>query len=329
MPVWEPQEEMIVDSAVATLTRHGGLARVRDGAADGRQTDSGLLRTAAEQGWIGILVPEAFGGLGRELRDALVLTRTIGRFVAPEPIALSIATALFLSELKGMTALLERAISGEEVVLAVPVQSRADGLESALTPGIGLADVLIMVEESRAIHVVRRDDPRLTIDAWPTRDGGTTGRAILAKAGENTRQTATGVYPASLVRLLQASELSGLAAEVFDRARAHLDLRKQFGKPLSSFQVLRNRSADIHIANSAGDAVIFEAARAYDGQQRDFAVRTAWRAASLAAERACKEAIQFHGAMGIAEECDIGLFQHRFMAIVSAQRQETIRIVRG
>src|ERR671923_1280172 len=44
-----------------------------------------LLRKVAELGWLGVVIPEAYGGEGRSLTDAAVLFEELGRGPVPGP----------------------------------------------------------------------------------------------------------------------------------------------------------------------------------------------------------------------------------------------------
>ena len=45
-----------------------------------------LLRKVAELGWLGVVIPEAYGGEGRSLTDAAVLFEELGRGPVPGPL---------------------------------------------------------------------------------------------------------------------------------------------------------------------------------------------------------------------------------------------------
>ena len=57
-------------------------------------SDPELQRVFAEAGWLGILVPESFGGAGLQLLDAALLLAELGRAVVPGPFAASSVAAV-------------------------------------------------------------------------------------------------------------------------------------------------------------------------------------------------------------------------------------------
>jgi alkylation response protein AidB-like acyl-CoA dehydrogenase len=128
------EQERLRDSARALLARECPMERVRKIAAEAPGHDTDLWRTFAEAGWLGILVPEAFGGAGLGLLDAAVLLHELGRAVAPGPfLASSIAAVVALREggsRAQQAAWLPRLASGETVAtlaLFEGAEPRPDG----------------------------------------------------------------------------------------------------------------------------------------------------------------------------------------------------------
>jgi alkylation response protein AidB-like acyl-CoA dehydrogenase len=93
------EQQRLRDAARELLARECPSDRVRklmDGASG---HDPELQRVFAEAGWLGILVPEAFGGAGLALLDAAVLLEELGRALVPGPfLASSVAAVLALRE---------------------------------------------------------------------------------------------------------------------------------------------------------------------------------------------------------------------------------------
>jgi len=98
----------------------------------------------------------------------------------------------------------------------------------------------------------------------------------------------------------------GLAQGAYDLAHAYAKEREQFGKPISSFQAVRFKLADMATEIEAGRALVFKAAWLKD-QGRDFA-REAAMAKLYTGElsaRVAGAALQLHGGFGYMEEAPI------------------------
>jgi len=328
MPVWSEQERMIAESAADFFRAQGGTARIRQGR-ERPHGDRCAWVDIAGQGWIGMLVSESQGGLGLDLRDGLVLMRETARFLASEPLAGALAAAQALMALPSFREVMLEAMSGKRVILPVwasVVKGQGTlSCRSNVLPGLGAADSVLLFDlVSDGVVVVHREQDGVAMDAAPTLDGGDIGRLVLRNVRADI--VADGASIRNLSRctrdtrlMLEAAELCGLGDEVLRRTLAYLETRKQFGVALASFQAVQQRLASVHVQVAAADALLFEAARAFDGPRQSFACRAAFYRAGQAAHLACREAIQFHGAIGFTDELDIGLYLKRCLAITAAQ----------
>jgi alkylation response protein AidB-like acyl-CoA dehydrogenase len=111
------------------------------------------------------------------------------------------------------------------------------------------------------------------------------------------------------------AELVGVASRVVDFTLTYLDDRSSFGRPLSSYQALKHRVADLKMWLEACAGVASEAARAV--QARDPAAATVVSAAkSYVGERTTdivQDCIQLHGGIGVTWEHDLHLYLRRAM----------------
>lgn len=297
---------MIADSADALFAALGGRARLRG---DGGNAVGRLLA----EGWGGLLLDEDRGGLGFGLRGAVVALEAAGRNLAPEPLAgLAVAAQV-----------LDRPDREPRTLPAFAVPD-GDGWRTGAVPGLAQAGALaIFCAQDAALRLLPRDAPGLVVDPFATVDGGSSGTAWFpADAGT---VLATGAQALALadaaratLRLLAAAELAGLSAAALRLTVDHVETRRQFGAALSSHQVIQHRLADAHVQAMAAQALVYEAVRAFDGGARDAGARAAYRRAARAARLATREAIQFHGGIGFTDDCDIGLFFKRAMALTAA-----------
>jgi alkylation response protein AidB-like acyl-CoA dehydrogenase len=127
------EQEQLRDQARDLLAHECPTKRVREAMANGSGHDTALWRTFADAGWLGIVVPEAFGGAGLGLLDAVVVLGELGRVVAPGPfVASSIGAAIALREggtKKQQQEWLPRIASGDAIgtlALAEPDEPRFD-----------------------------------------------------------------------------------------------------------------------------------------------------------------------------------------------------------
>jgi acyl-CoA dehydrogenase len=97
-----------------------------------------------------------------------------------------------------------------------------------------------------------------------------------------------------------AAAANGFARRAFEESRQHLSARKQFGRPLSSFQSLRFDLAEMDVRLRAAQLLVAEAAAAVDRGER--ATSEVARAKLFATENAswiCDRAVQHFGGLGV------------------------------
>lgn len=117
--------------------------------------------------------------------------------------------------------------------------------------------------------------------------------------------------------LAHAAYLLGLLDAAFAITLDYLRIREQFGRPIGSFQSLQHRATEMKIQLELTRAAIEATARRIDTgagamERQQGVARCHLRAGSLAMLVA-REAIQMHGAMGITDEADIGLYVRKAM----------------
>jgi 3-oxochol-4-en-24-oyl-CoA dehydrogenase len=113
----------------------------------------------------------------------------------------------------------------------------------------------------------------------------------------------------------------------------YLRIRKQFGKPIGSFQALQHKAVDIYIRTETTRSLLYQVAANNDPYRIDPAQTVALKAkASEDALFVTEACIQLHGAIGFTDEHDIGLYLKRAMLLSSlfgnaaAQRRRYVEI---
>ena len=117
-----------------------------------------------------------------------------------------------------------------------------------------------------------------------------------------------------LWRVALSAELSGLMAAALENICGYLAERKQFGRPLATFQALRHRLAELQVAINGLYWMAMKAAGSEDGGD-------AAMAALLAQETAKRAAYDFHqlmGGMGMTLEHPMHLWTYR-MKLLTAE----------
>ena len=109
-------------------------------------------------------------------------------------------------------------------------------------------------------------------------------------------------------RLIIAAQALGLAQRAFDDVLAYVKERKQFGRPIGTFQVLKHRLADLATEIESTRLLVYDVAATVDANPAALFPREASMAklkATEAAKRAALEGMQMMGGYGYAAEYDM------------------------
>lgn len=317
---------MIAASAAALVPRGGDLARVRRL----RFTEPARLRehwpALCAQGWPGLLLAESAGGSGLGLSEYCALLEALGAGLVPEPLVDAVLAAALLP-----AEALPAQLSGERLSLPAGLfqpacVSLANGRASGRITGATLgacADAFVLPTDHGLVWV-QRDSQGLSLSSAATQDGGHSCALQLNAVAAQP----LAVAPAALQQALDAATLGhaayllGCMQGAFERTLDYLKVRRQFGRPIGSFQVLQHRMVDLKIQIELSRAIIASSATAIDqglpAAARPRQVSAAKLRASRAALQVCREAIQLHGAIGYTDEADIGLFLRKALVLMNA-----------
>jgi len=288
-----------IDAALAAADVPGAVRAWAGGdTAPGRKvwaqlTDLGITALAA---------PERFDGLDAHPVDLVVAMERLGRWCVPGPVAESIAVAPVLLADDDRCA----ALAGGELIATVAVLPHVPRATDADTAGLTLlADLGGKVSEA---HVGER---RESID--PSR------RLFEVTAGESAWQ-ADVARAYEFGALSTAAQLVGAGQALLDAAVEYAKQRAQFGRTIGSYQAIKHKLADVHIALELGRPLVYGAALSLADRSPDTArdVSAAKAAASDAALLAARSALQTHGAIGFTAEHDLSLWLLRVQALRSA-----------
>jgi acyl-CoA dehydrogenase len=304
-----------------------------------------------ELGWLGIVVPETYGGAGLGWADLAIVLEEAGRALLPEPLVGSVLmamTALLLGGSEQQKQAHLPALASGERLGAVAFQETASRYDLARVTtraeragsGWKLTGEKIQVLDGHAADLLivsaRVGDaaeptlflvPRVTsgvvterqwrVDHRPAAlvrlDGVTVAAdAVLGLEGHGGTLLGRALDRAMIG--LAADMLGGMTA-AFEMTLDYLKTRKQFGVPIGSFQALKHRAAHLFVEIELARSLVLAAAHAIDDGAPDAQIA---RLASAAKARCSDayllvgyEAVQMHGGIGMTDEHDVGLYLKR------------------
>src|SRR5579871_591874 len=110
----------LLRDAAATFAKRSGVGRSRALRKTRAGFDRAVWQEMAEQGWLGILIPENFGGQGLGAAEMAVVVEELARTLAPEPVVACAVLAATIIGASGneaiKTALLPKLASGDLII---------------------------------------------------------------------------------------------------------------------------------------------------------------------------------------------------------------------
>ena len=340
------EQELLRGTAREFLASECPMSEVRALLDDPRGYRPALWKQMAELGWVGLLIPESYGGAGLGGVEMLVLTEELGRALTPGP---------FFANLQGTLALLragndtqkkdwlpavaagERVLSfaiteqaGSEEPGALETRAERDGRDYRLSgsklfvPDGQNADAVVVLARTggeREFSLLLVEPESGGVTATPLRSIDQTRRlAELRFDGARGQLLGPehGGWPVwewlrdrALVAL--AAEAVGGTEKVLEDSVAYALARVQFGRPIGVHQAIKHKCADMLIevesAKSITHWAAWNAAEDLEGTRLAAAMAKAYT--SDAYRSASAQNIQIHGGVGFTWEYDCHLYYKR------------------
>lgn len=276
------------------LRRECPASVVRAAWEDGSGLASAVWQRLGEMGVLGMMVPEAAGGMGGNEIDLVLLMEACGRAAVPGPVIEHAAVAgPALAETAHGSGLADGSVLATAWLGTSPYVPHADVAHVVLT-GAG-ATVPLDLQSVAGIDGGRR---LFTMPGSPSHDELAADRAALATA----------------------AYLVGLGDTMLAIAGDYARQREQFGKPIGSFQAVKHLMANALLKVEFAKPALYRAAwsMATGAEHRGRDVSMAKVFANEAASIAARSAIQVHGAMGYTWECDVQLYAKKAWALSRA-----------
>ncbi|MBI4518793.1 MAG: acyl-CoA/acyl-ACP dehydrogenase [Deltaproteobacteria bacterium] len=254
--------------------------------------DRSLWQELAELGVFSLRRPEARGGSGLGMAEAVLVFEELGRCLAPGPLVWSHLAA----DLVGGAASGAVVVGGLDLAGAAPAPYLVEHRDA-------LGVLLILKPDG----VARLDPKRAPVRPVATPLDPLTPLHYAEQLPDGDR--IAGADAARRLRLegatLVAAQLLGVAEATLEVAVSYAKIREQFGRPIGSFQALKHMMADMFARQELARAAVYAAAATLDHPEVGDVERAVATAKLVAAEAAMKNSracIQLHGGMGYTWE---------------------------
>ena len=312
-------QELLSRSAAEFLAAECPPTLVREAAGSEDGYPRALYRKMAELGWLGLVVPESYGGAGLSTLDLSLLCEQLGRAVVPGPFFSSavLATLAILhggsaaqkkrwlpklasGEAIGALALLEESDRIDAPGVAMKARARGGGWllsgTKLFVTDAHVADLLVVAartagrdEDGVTLFLVPRDTPGVKVLPLPSIDVTRRPMEVRFESVELPKDAVLGAAGKgwkALARVLDgaavalAGDCLGGAERMLELAVEYSKVREQFGRVIGSFQAMKHIAAEMVSEIEPARALVWYAAYAADALPRE-----APRAASMA--KAC------------------------------------------
>ena len=340
----EAQSDLL-EVAVNFCRDKSPVEKVRAQIGDEVGFDEALWEEIAGLGWLGIAIPEEFGGAGLSLAEVTPVMEQMGRNLLSTPFfATTLAAQAILAG--GTDAqretLLPKIAEGAAATVALSEENNDWTLTNIAAIATPAGDRLKLTGAKRfvldaaaarwiIVSLLVDNKPALAILETSDLSEGTLRREnIIDETKRSYSVELNGIeidrsalmdpsraepalaHIGLVANLLAAAEMVGGTQAVIDYTIDYLNTRKQFGKLIGSYQALKHPTVDAFVSYEQARSHLYAAAHCFNEQGAgEIATRMAKAQAEKAYSYASDRSIQFHGGFGFTYDCDAQLHRRR------------------
>jgi alkylation response protein AidB-like acyl-CoA dehydrogenase len=303
-------QQAIKRTATEMLAARFKPERVRE-LAEAGQHDEGAWKEMSELGWAGIFIGEDHGGQGLGIVELAILTEELGYALAPVPLLSNAAAGLVL-EHAGSDEQKERWLPGIASGEARGTVGVAANGEARLVPDADTAEVIVLLSPDGSGTVVEAS--AADIEPFEALDRTRRFARVRADGGEPLEGDGQAALDRAITAL--AAETVGVAQRAMEMAVEYARDRKQFGRPIGSYQAVSHRCAQMLLEVEGSRSAAYYAAWCADAEPDSLpaAASMAKAYSSDAGWRVCGSSLQVHGGIGFTWEHDLHFYLKRARA---------------
>lgn len=304
---------------------------------------SELWEKISELGWLGVAIPEDYGGSGMGFQELVILFEEMGSACLISPVHSTVLSSLLILDAgnkKQKENFLPK-LAGGELIFALAlhepgfyyqeagIQVKAsydpngyvlDGLKAPVPSG-GMADYFICLantgDQKTALFIVKADTSGVTLSPLKTIADDSQVEIRFDQVavspenvlGETNRGWAYTERIISKAALLKSAEMLGGSRKTLEMCVEYMKVREQFGQTLGNFQAVQHKCAEMLTYVDLSRDMVYKPAWMIDQGMAcdlDIAMAKAWT--SDAYRRVVQISFQLFGAIAYCEEHDMHLY---------------------
>jgi alkylation response protein AidB-like acyl-CoA dehydrogenase len=318
--IFTEEQIQFKDAIKSFLAEECAPDSIRDGWQKNKSFNLERWKNLIELGVLSSNLSEEKGGLGMDQVTLAMMVEEMGYAGLPEPVAEQIFLVNdvipFLP--KNITEAVESNYNDgtQYIALAHPLAPNPLFLNDAAG--------LILLDSSECKFIAKDD---MDFESISSNDPSRELFQIISmnkviSASENFDEINTVVSARGA--LMSAALLIGLAQKMIDLSSVYVLDRTQFGKPIGSFQAVKHMLADVAVKIEFAKPAVYRAAYSLSENNPKSALHCAHAKfmCAQAAELACKNSIQAHGAMGYTWEMDLHIYMRKAWSMMACWGNE-------
>lgn len=352
------EEKMLRKSVKEFFEKECPKDEVRELKTDSKAYDPKIWKKMIKLGFQGLIIPEEYGGMSGNFIELTIFVEEMGRNIVPMPYFVTVVSCALpimkygsdeqkeaflpgIAEKGDIWTLARTEVKANNEASEIKMMAKADGDGFILNgtkifvPYTHVARKMLVVartsdsgipESDITLFVVNPKGLGISIESIPTTatDGSceVTFENVRVEKSDILGELGKGWEIVDYIQqhgaVLKAAEMSGGAQAVFGLTVNYAKERRQFNKPIGSFQAIQFRLVDLMTQVDGLKYLVYDAAW-------NIAARTPSRALNSAAKakaaevyhNVCYHGMVIHGGVGWTEETDIGLYHLRTRSLTN------------
>ncbi|MBL4865243.1 MAG: acyl-CoA/acyl-ACP dehydrogenase [Pseudomonadales bacterium] len=347
-------EELLRDQARAFLTKESPTSLVREVESENKDHDADLWKKTAELGWLGLTLPEEFGGTPAPFSHLGLLFEEMGRGIAPIPIHPTMVTAITVNDLgneQQKESILPAVISGDKILSwawferggdidlsSVKLEAKVEGDILTLSgtklfvDGYQHADQCLVIcrslpnstgDEGITLVLVDTDSAGLSNTRLPTMAGDIQDEVHFDNVkvplsnvlGQIHEGGDAAITLLERAVILNCAMIVGACHKAIEMTFAYAKEREAFGQPIGSFQAIQHMCANMITWVDGATLLTHEALwKMAEGLPATIEVASAKAFCNERCPAALREGNQIHAGIAQIKEYDLQLWYRRAAA---------------
>ncbi len=321
-------QQLLVSTARDFLQRHCPPNVMAESVASERGFSPELWKEISVLGWPGLLIPVEYGGSGGTVVDVILLLEESLLLGTAGPARCErLLPAMASGERICVLAITEESASIDEAALGLTGApgSRLDGRKLFVNDAHVADDLIVVTRRASGANLLLLDArlPGVTVLPMEAMAGDRPCEVVFAgvevgdddllgQAGRAWERLGPALRAGALAR---AAEMVGCAQRILELCVDHARGRRQFGRPLGSFQAVQHACADLLRDVETARYLVYRAAwKMEQGREHEADLAMAKAYAGRTAQAVARRAHQLLGAISFCDEHSLHLYHKRILA---------------